>query len=225
MLTILHGENTIDSRNRLVEIIDRAKEKGAVVARLDAKKLEVPQLEEKLVKSDLFGNQRLVVVEGLHSLRRSKKKNTLIKLVAESQVDICLWEERELTKNMVKKLDADRVKQFKIATSIFDWLDSIGPRHKVKQLKLMQQALKANDEYMCFAMLSRQIRLLIKAKDGGRIKGPPFVVRKVKKQARRFSLSQLLKTHYRLHQIDLKLKTSTNSLELRELLEWLIINL
>ncbi|MEA2056795.1 MAG: hypothetical protein U9O78_03795 [Patescibacteria group bacterium] len=224
MITILHGENNIASRQKLVEIMNQAKKNGVVIKRLEAEKLEPPILEEQLVKSDLFGNQRLVVIEKLHSLRRSKKKKVLIKMVSQSQVDVCLWESRKLTKTMLKKISAQKVKLFKISGSIFDWLDSIGASNKEKQLKLLKQALIKNDEYMCFAMLARQIRLLIKAKDGGKVAGPPFVVRKIKRQANQFSFRQLLRIHQQLFEIDKRTKTSTNILTLKQRLQWLILN-
>jgi DNA polymerase III delta subunit len=220
MLTIIHGENIIQSRDKLVQVINQAKQAQAKVIRLSAERLQVPELESKLVQTDLFGNKRLIVLEGLHSLRRSKRKKQLIQLVTNSSVDVCLWEERKLTKNMLKKLEADQVFFYKLGSSVFKWLDKVGPKAKQQQLRLLQTALKDNDPYMCFAMLARQVRLLILAKDGGKIPGPGFVQRKVKRQARQFSLKRLLRLHQRLHQIDQQLKTSSHYRQLSQLLEW-----
>ncbi len=227
-MIVIHGENTIKSRNKLVEIIEETKGKNILVERVEAKNLDLPTLESKLQKTDLFGHGRMLVIEELHSLRRSKKKNRLIEMTAETEgVDICLWEKRKLTKNMLKKLHADKVYEFSLSNSLFDWLDSVSPQDstKSKQIKLFRQAVESNDAYMCFIMLARQVRMLIQAKDGGKIKGPYFVVNKVKKQASRFNFSQLLKLHQQLHQIDLNLKTSADIVDLDKRLELLILTL
>ncbi len=227
MITILHGDNTIKSRQKLVDMISQAKDKGVKIKRLDAKRLSPAELEENLASSDLFGNERLVVVEALHSLPRSKRKNRLIELLTDAVTNVCLWEKRELTKNMVKKFKGAKVHKFKLSNSLFDWLDSISPlkQSKAKQIRLLRKAVEANDEYVCFAMLARQVRLLIQAKDGGKISAPPFVIRKINRQASRFSLRQLLDLHAALHRLDFEAKTSNNLVDLQTSLESLMLNL
>lgn len=227
-MIVIHGENIIQSRKKLVEIIEQSKNKNILVERVEAKALDLPTLETKLQKTDLFGHSRMLVIEKLHSLPRSKKKNQLIKMAAEAEgIDICLWEKRELSKTMLKKLEADKVYEFSLSNSLFNWLDALSPSQSTKsqQIQLFRQAVQANDIYMCFIMLARQVRLLIQAKDGGQIKGPYFVINKVKKQSGRFSLDQLLSLHSRLHQIDLEMKTSNNVVELDKRLELLMLNL
>ena len=227
MITILHGDNTIKSRQKLVEIISEAKDKDIKIKRLEARRLTPAELEQNLTSSDLFGNERLVVVEELHSQQRSKRKKRLIELITETNTNVCLWEKRELTKTMLKKFKQAKVHQFKLSSSLFDWLDSVQPnqRTKKKQLQLLRKAIDANDEYVCFAMLARQVRLMIQAKDGGKVSGPPFVVRKINRQASRFSLRQLLQFHSQLHLLDFQLKTSNNLTDLATALETIIVNL
>jgi DNA polymerase III delta subunit len=225
-MIVIHGENIIQSRNKLMEIIDQTKNKGVLVDRIPASNLDLPSLESKLQKTDLFGHSRMLVIEELHSLPRSAKKNQLIKLVAKNDgPQICLWEKRKLTKTMLKKLAADQVFHFNLSNSLFDWLDSLSTNRntQAQQIKLLKQAVKTNDEYMCFVMLARQIRLLIQAKTGGKIKGPYFVINKIKKQAQNFSLIKLLQIHSRLHQLDKQIKTSTNIVNLDQALEILIL--
>jgi DNA polymerase III delta subunit len=227
-MIVIHGENTIKSRNKLMAIIDDAKDKNTLVERFEADNLDRPTLESKLQKTDLFGHSRMVVIEGLHSLRRSKRKKELIKLVSSNQTTpVCLWEKRKLTKTMLKKLDAEQVFHFKLTNALFNWLDTLSPQTKTKgnQINALRKALKSDDEYLCFIMLARQIRLLIQAKTGGKVKGPYFVVNKIKKQAKRFKPRQLLKLHSQLHQLDANIKTSNNIVGLDQALELLILNL
>ncbi len=227
-MIVIHGENTIKSRQKLMAIIDDAKGKNTLVERFEADDLDRPTLESKLQKTDLFGHSRMIVIEGLHSLRRSQRKKELIKLVTNhNTTPICLWEKRKLTKTMLKKLEAQQVFYFKLANALFNWLDTFSPqtRTKAKQISALRQALKSDDEYLCFIMLARQIRMLIQAKTGGQIKGPYFVINKIKKQAHQFHLKQLLTVHSQLHQLDADIKTSNNIVDLGQSLELLIMHL
>lgn len=226
-MIVIHGENIIKSRDKLMQIIDQAKDDNVLVERIPAKDLDLPLLESKLQKTDLFGHSRMIVIEELHSLRRSKKLTAMIELIAKSDVEICLWEKRKLTAAMLKKLDNAEVFEFKLANSLFTWLDSFSPNNssKAKQIQLFQKAVAENDEYMCFAMLARQVRLLIQAATGGEVKGPYFVVNKINSQAKQFELTQLLQVHQQLYKLDIGVKTSTNHLPLAQSIELMIANL
>lgn len=224
-MIVIHGENQVQSRQKLVEIIEQAQEKQVLVERLDANQLDLPTLEEKLQKTDLFGHARMLVVEGLHSLPKSKKQSRLIQMLLEAEIQVCLWEKRQLTPTMLKKLASAKVYEFKLANSLFAWLDSLSPQpnSKARQVKLLKTAVTDSGEYMCLIMLARQVRMLILAKTGGEIAGPFFVVNKVKQQAGQFELAQLITLHSQLYQLDLEQKTSTNLQELAGSLERVIV--
>ncbi|MBU0578832.1 hypothetical protein KKE34_03535 [Patescibacteria group bacterium] len=227
MMTILHGENITASRNKLVELITLAKNKNKTIERLDAKKINLGILESKLVKQDLFGTEILVVIENLHSLPRSKNKTALIELASKSQVNLILWEKRQLTATMLKKFPKVEIFEFKLSNTLFAWLDTIRGDGKniKKQLLTFHKTLATEDPHLCFVMLLRQIRMLIQVKDGGEISGPPWIKNKLKKQGETFDLNQLLNIHAQLLTIDLKQKTSSNSLELDQELDLLIMSM
>lgn len=227
MTIILHGENTIKSRDRLVELIAELKTKSQDIIRLDAKKIELPQLEELLLKTNLFGNEEALVIEELHSLPKSKKKDALISLVANNQQkSLILWEKRDLTATMLKKIPEAKVEQFKLTNALFGWLDLFHQQTPIKQnLTALKQAVKNNGDYMCFIMLARQISLLIAIKDGGQLKLAPFMLSKLKKQAQSFSLEQLLNLHQRLFELDQQIKASKNFLSLEQELDVLTISI
>ncbi len=226
-MIIIHGENVTHSRNKLLEIIEKAKENEVIIERLYAKEIDVAILEEKLQKSDLFGHSRMLVVEELHSLPKSSKLTKMIELLISSEMEICLWEKRQLTATMLKKFSNATIHEFKLANSLFKWLDSLSPiaSSKTTQLKLFQQAIIENDEYLCFVMLIRQVRMMIQALDGGEIKGPGFVINKIRSQANQFNLQSLIKLHQHLFELDKKIKSSQNHLSLNQELEQLIIHL
>lgn len=222
-MVILHGENVIKSREKLVSLIKEARSAGKDVERLTAKKLNPADLETSLQKTSLFGTEQLVIIEELHSLPRSKKKNQLIEIAANANVEVILWEKRDLTKTMLKQFPKATVEYFRLTNSLFAWLDAFSPQTDLKKhLKLLQQAQESNGEQMCFVMLARQVRLLIEIKDGGRPAGPPFVISKLKKQAQDFSLEQLLGIHQQLFALDMASKTSSSFLSLGQELDLLI---
>jgi DNA polymerase III delta subunit len=227
MIIILHGENTIKSRARLTQLVNDLKVKNQEIIRLEAKKLELAQLEETLLKNSLFGNQETLIIEELHSLPKSKKKDELISLLANStQKDIILWEKRDLTATMLKKFPQGKAEQFKLTNALFSWLDLFHHQTPIKQnLQALQKAIKNNGDYMCFIMLARQISLLIYAKDGGQIKGAPFMISKLKKQAQAFSFEKLLGLHKQLFELDQQMKSSKNLLTLEQALDVLTISL
>jgi DNA polymerase III delta subunit len=227
MLTVLHGENIIASRDKLVELITEAKEKNKSIERLDAKKINPGFLEGKLIKRDLFGTERMVVIEELHSLPRSKQKDFLIELITKSDVDVVLWEKRKLTPTMIKKFPQAQSLEFKLSSALFNWLDSLSGNKntRTQQIATFHKTLETEDPHLCLVMLARQIRMLIQTKDGGKIAGPPWVIKKVQKQSQSFKLQQLLEVHQRLLDIDLRQKTSTNALELDQELDLLLLSM
>jgi DNA polymerase III delta subunit len=227
MITILYGEQTIASRNKLVELVQEHKNAGREVERLEAKRIDRATLETALTSQDLFGSERVIVIEGLHSLPTSTKKNELIAYIAKSDATVILWEQRDLTPTMLKQFPGSAAVQFKLTKSTFAWLDSLGGdgKQRDRAVQLFHQALHEEDVQFLFIMLIRQIRLLIQAKDNGVIKGPPFMISKLKKQTSSFNLDQLLQTHRQLLEIDLKQKTSSNSLTLIQELDLLQLSM
>lgn len=226
MIWILHGEQTSASRARLVALMDAAKESGQAITRLDAKSLTQSTLDEALGSQSLFDTPQLIVIEELHSLPTSARKKALISAVASAQTDCILWEKRTLTKPMLKQFATAAVEEFKLSNSLFAWLDMLGGNKSVAvKLRTLHAAESAEGEYLCFVMIIRQIRLLIQAKEGGQIAGPPFMIAKLRAQANSFDLAQLLQLYRRLLEMDLRMKSSTPGLNLAQELDLLTMEL
>ncbi len=229
-MIVIHGENIIQSRQFLTDQITQAKANQQAVHHLMATTLQMKDVASLLGTASLFGGKRLVVVEELHSLPKSAKKEELIQLFAtqdDPDTELIFWEKRKLTSTMLKKFPRASVKEFKTTNTLFSWLDSLNgqKRNFSKQHQLLHQAIESDGEFMCFAMLARQVRLLIQVKEGSKVAGPPFVVQKLKHQAGTFTLKQLLTIHQHLHDFDLKQKTSRNALSLEQDLDLLFLTL
>lgn len=226
-MTIIHGENIIASREKLITLLDKIKESGGEIVKLEAKELSEAVLEELFGANDLFGTQKTIVIEGLHSLPKSKKQKTLIELSTNSQIhEVILWEKRTLTKTMLKPFSNTQVFEFKASKTLFNWLDMLGTKeNETKKLQLLQDAIATDGEYFCFIMLIRQFRLLIQAKTDSQIAGAPFMITKLKKQAERFTLNQLVGIYSKLLEFDLSQKTSKNLLSVNQWLDLLSLKL
>ena len=229
-MLLIHGDNIIQSRQFLTDQLTQAKTASKEIHHLLATTLQLKDLTSLVGTASLFGGERLIVIEELHSLPKSTKKEELIAAIAKIEdpgTELILWEKRALTPTMLKKFTGAKVQEFKTSNTLFKWLDTLNgqKRNHSQQLELFHQTVQTDGEFMCFSMLARQIRLLIQVKEGSKVAGPPFVVTKLKRQADTFSLDQLLKIHQHLHDFDVKQKTSTNALSLEKDLDLLFLNL
>src|SRR3990167_5016607 len=123
MITLLHGDNLVLSRNQLKEQISAAKDKGIEIIRLTGQELTSEALIQALESPSLFAGQKTIVIEGLLSLRPSKLKDSLIELVANHQEQpLILWEPKSVTAANLKKLKTAKVQEFKITPLVFKFL-------------------------------------------------------------------------------------------------------
>ncbi len=235
-MLILHGEHTIKSRDKLTALVQAARDAQLDVVRRLGKELTPALLEETFAATSLFGTDKIIVIEELHSLPKSAKKDQLIEMIG-AQVEnfeqtiagvpaLILWEKRQLTPTMLKKFGTAKAEEFKSSSILFKWLDGFGSsRDKSHQLQELHQIYEQDGADFLFAMLSRQVRLLLSAKDDGQLTGAPFMVTKIKKQAHAFSLDKLLQIHSQLLEIDRQQKTSSTRLTLQQQLDLLVLSL
>lgn len=229
MLNIIHGEQHIQSRGALTTAISAAQKSGRQIVHIEVKNLEPSALTAQFQTQSLFAEPRTLVIEELHSLPKSKRKEELISLVAEyannEEIDLLLWEKKQLTATELKKFPSVRPQLFVPTRSMFTWLNALSGQQndatKAKILSLQRAAMESDGEQFCFAMLIRQFRLMIEAKDGG----PAAAQFKVLGQAKTFSWEQLLSAHKQLLVIDEQVKSSGSVLSLASQLELLILSL
>jgi hypothetical protein len=234
-MRILHGENTLQSRNQLLKYTAAAREQGKLIQHVDAKSLDRPSLEQLLGSESLFAEPKLIVIEELQSLPKSKKKDELIDMLGQragessETIELIVWEKRDLTATMLKKFPSAQTEQFKLSSSLFTWLDSLSGQKNTAQTKrmieLLDKALQSDGDFMCFSMLTRQIRLLIQTKDNALGNMAPFMIGKLKKQGTTFTFDQLLNIHHRLLTLDTQQKTSTTRLSMSQELEVLMVEM
>lgn len=224
-LVILHGDNTVASRSALAQCIKNARTKECEIRRLDAKTLTPAQLGDALGSQELFTSQACVVIEDLFAQPKGARKDALLEIVHASSQPIVIWEKKTLTATQLKQFSSAHIQSFKTSSAMFAWLDVLGTKDLAKVFGLFQKAVESDGVELCFAMLMRQIRLLLQIKTGSEVKLAPFAVSKLNNQIKFFSEEKLLQLHKRLITIDEKQKTSGSSLGLRGELELFMIEI
>lgn len=227
-MIIFHGDNLVASREALHQTITQLREKFSQVDHYLATGVNPAKLEISLGEVSLFNERPLTIVEELHSLPKSANRTALISQLQQTGEDdqVILWEKKLLTAKQLAGFPRATIKTFKASKSLFQWLDSLKPAGNTReQLRLFQLAVTQDGVEFCFLMLVRQLRLLIEFVETKTVTGPPFMQKKIRDQARNFSLAQLITLHNQLTIIDFQSKTGQSLLPVKERLDLLQIEL
>jgi DNA polymerase-3 subunit delta len=117
--------------------------------------------------------------------------------------------------------DVEQCTPYRGQSSIFSLVDAIGQRQGEEAVRKLHEVLQEDDASYAFAMILRQFRLIIRARDMIESAKSPdhtvhqsaFVVKKVATQARNFSLSDLEHIYRELLEIDLRAKNGQMDLD------------
>ena len=113
--------------------------------------------------------------------------------------------------------DVNGLTPFHGQSDVFAMVDSIGQRDGAKALKRLHRLLEVDDPMYAFAMIVRQFRLLIQAREAldegvdpkEVMRVHPYVAGKISAQSRNFSRADLDHIYHRLLSIDLWSKSSS----------------
>jgi DNA polymerase III delta subunit len=229
MITILHGDDQVKSRNELKAI--QESHKGVETTILDGKKLELTALREVIESGSMFAENKIIIIENFFS-SRGKNEEMLNYLKNESSPhEIIFWEAKEVNRSILAKLPLAKVNLFKLPVIIFKLLDSLRPGNSKFMLSLLEQALKNSPPEIVLFMLVRQIRLLLLAKEKSFLgvkdceKLAPWQRDRLTRQANLFSLDYLLNLYKKLEEIEYQKNTGQNSFVLKKTLELFILSM
>lgn len=124
----------------------------------------------------------------------------------------------------VEARDVEQLTPAEGPVSIFEMVDALAEGESGKALNLTRRLLETQDAQSLFAMIVRQFRLLLQAREildeGGEsaevaaeLRQVPFVADKIAAQARRFTMDRLVAIYHRLLEVDEAAKTSQSPLE------------
>ena len=228
MLHLFHGEHIEASRQELQKLKEKFQHAETVL--LDGKSASLTDVRLATETTSLFGGDRLVVIENLLNQKVNKKGAEaqqwleFIKNIPESS-EVVFWENKEIGKLVIRKLPKKiDIALFKPDKSIFAFVESVRPQKVQKSLGLFQDVIRQESAELAFAMLARQMRLLITTKELGKNSGlSPWQMSKLTGQAQSFTLNQLVTAHLKLIEIDRRLKKGLSAFSLQQEVElWLI---
>lgn len=222
-MLIIHGDNLVTSRNRLQAFLGTFR--GEII-RLEGKLLDLTALKQSLESKSLFGQEKLIVIENLFSLRSSLRKDMILSyLKQELPENLVIWEGVKIDGRRLLPFSKAKVEKYEIGKIIFRFLDSLEPNNTRNLIGLFHQALTLDSPELIMFLLERQIRLLIIAADLGE-KGLNGTLSWKKtiliRQAKKFKLNQLIRLYLKLLNIEYNQKTGKAGLLLRSQLDlWL----
>lgn len=226
MLKIFCGEDQVASRQAFrVEVDKISANPGVEVISFNGKTLEISDLIQATQAQSFFGGDKVVCIEGLFSLPRSKAKNQLVEYLSEvkDKQDILVWEPKAVTPSIAKKFGSAAVTEFKLPKHLFQFLEQLDPHNLPRSFSLMQKCYPETASEMLLYMLVRQMRFLLVLSHGGSLKQPPWLLNKLKSQANRFETSQLEKAYMKLIEIEYLHKSGQSEMSLKDSLDkWLL---
>lgn len=229
MIKVFSGDNQAASREAYLNTIQQMQEQKGLADKVDllGDKVTLPELQQAIDTMSFFSSGRLVCIENLLSRRDSKEKKEILSYLTNYTGDtqIILWEKQALTPSVKKKISTLNHQEFKFSQKLFTFLDSIKPGNYSQSISLLNQTLLTESPELVFAMLIRQIRLLIQVADKGDVRLAPWQRSRLEMQARALGLKTLLKFHDQLLQIDIDQKSSNKLLSLEQNLDRLILSI
>ena len=228
MLTLIHGDNIVLSRNELTRIKNTAV--GKEIRDINGKNISESDLRQSVESLSLFGNTVLIVIENLFSpLGRKEKQVALVSEIistASNMVDIVIWEPKEVGKTVLNGVKKAKVQLYKISSTLFDFLDSLAPHQHAHILALFEKTLDGSPVELILFMLGSRVRHLIQVKDNVMPdKMSPWQSMRLTNQAKSFTMDKLLAMHNTLIELEYLFKTGSTPFTLTQLITHFIMDI
>lgn len=219
-MIIIHGDDTISSYRKFSSLLENFSSTQKNYRLREAGDLDITSLRQEMGEANLFGESETLIIKNLLSSPKSKTKDAIIKFLQSEDGNTILYEPKKVSDTTLKQFSQAKIETFNLSSTIFKFLDHLRPGNQRQILLDWENLLEAgNEPEYIFAMLVRQIRLLIQAKSGSSyLKLSPYPQKLIISQATSFDLSHLLDLHQFLYQIDLKIKTGLSPLPIDQLL-------
>jgi len=223
MITILHGDDVVTSRNKLTQLVEV--QKGAEVLHFDGEKTNLTDIVQAFEASSLFDTKKLLILEGFIQTKDKKIIASVLNHIKKHLIhDVIFWEAKEIKKELLLLFPKEAaVYFFKKPQVLFPLLDAIKPGNTEQMLFLFHEGLKTESPDLLLYMIVRQFRILLGIATHSSVdevrRLAPWQKTKLERQARLFT-SQRLKLLYRkLFQIERDAKTGGSPLSLPDQLD------
>jgi hypothetical protein len=212
MLSLIHGDNIVKSRDRLHAYRTRAKDKNIKdIIDTDGKKLDLNCLMQQVETQSFFSSPKLLIIENLfkHPSKRTQKElfTYLNTNPVPGSTHIVFWEPKTLTASQIKKLPrTTKIEMYTTSAVVFTFLDSLRPGAAKIFFPLFAQSCQKDSAEFVFFMLIRQVRQLFLSADSTS-KLPPWQKSKLIKQFKYFGQEKLILFHDTLTDLDWRQKS------------------
>jgi hypothetical protein len=240
LLFFLFGENIVQSRNKLQELIDENRV-GKNVIRIDKCENKI-DFNDAVESESLFEESKMVIFENFFKGKTPKWKTEIDFAKLESSNNIFVfWDATDpnaALKRSILTAKKQNIYNFKLPSLLWVFLDgiasSVGNAYmrslQEKQISTFRELCRTTDVDMIFLMMIRQFRLLILSKE--EYKDYPseyarltFQKYKLKSQAANFTNEGLLKAYKNLLEIEEHQKTGSGIYNFQMEIENFLINL
>lgn len=226
MITIIHGDDIVKSREKLTRVRDAFPEYE--VFQLAGDKASTTDIVQIFESQSLFDLRKLLILERFIETKDKKIVATILNhLKKQLTHEVIFWEPKEIKKELLALFPKQSVIYFyKQEQVLFQFLDSIKPGNAKQLLTTFHQLLQKENPELVFYMLVRQFRLLLAITTNAKIdeakRLAPWQRSKLERQAKNFSLESLKAIYGKLFQIEKETKTGVNSLSLPASLDLLL---
>jgi hypothetical protein len=220
MLTIICGDNLVDSRRYYSDLQLKFRQEKKEIIVLNAKDIFNLDLWLKDALT-LFASEKVFFTENLERLVNKRQKELwekLSQIINDQEIQLYDWEGKAQWELKLKS--AAKIYEFKLSATIFKLIDNFYPGNKqnfIKQLNSLAQTVEAG---FIFAMLVKQVRNLILLKTGQELsKIAPYQQLKLKQMVKYWHKDKLFQVYEALLKIDINLKTSSSPFSLLQSLD------
>ncbi len=232
MITIIHGDDIVSSRNYFQE----KKREDANSISLNASTLQITDLAQNMQGSGLFGSISTIFIEDLLTrLKKTKETKEIIDFIIKNhkESNIFLWEGKEIKKNDLLLFKDAIVRSFKLPKTIFIFLDSLRPDNLRNTISLFHKTLEEGINIeLIFFMLQRQARLLLALSDNNSkysieeiMRLAPWQRSKLERQAKLFTQESLKNIYSKLFKIEFAYRTGGLNLSLAQAVDFLLFEM
>lgn len=204
---VYHGEDVDASYQAVADEVKEAKKNGLSVFKLEGKELDQERFFSLTAQGDFFATGKLIVINGLLSRPKSKVRDQLINLLAETEERIILWEGKKITPASEKLLTKASKKYFPQREKIWALLASLEKNNQnEKMVQLFEETCAQTDALYLLTMLMWQVQQLSEVKAGTFV-GAPFRKNSLESQAKKFTEEELIKLYNLLIDLDSRAKS------------------
>ena len=209
MITIIHGEDTLQSHNFLFSLLQRAEKQGLPIIKINPQNA-TPEKITTFLENDLFDQKNLLLFHSPQKFPLSIKKQLFSQLSSlKPKHEIIFFSEKTLNKTFLKNFPQANIRHFKPKAIIFYFLDAFGEKKKEKALKFLAQ-INQREEGIMFYFLAQRLEdiFLIKTNQISYLHTKaPWQKEKLIKQAQNFSRQEIENLLTNLTELDYQQKT------------------